>query len=712
MANDDSKTQKHIQQIPLSKIHELPGIIVPQQPDRAYGGLVSSIQSHGVTIPVILRLREDGEYQMVEGYRRRRACELAKRQDIPAQVYEMTVQEALSYRQKQKLHPETPVPGKLIPPPATEKSVVQPVPPSTAPGKVEEKDGKTPPAADTPSDKGKEKKEPPAAPGTAPGKAEEKDGKTPPAVDTPLDKGKEKKEPPAAPGTAPGKAEEKDGKTPPAVDTPPDKGKEKKEPPAAPGTAPGKAEGKDGKTPPAADTPPDKGKEKKEPPVVSGSVPGKVVEFPKKEAPAVAPAARGPVGTAITKIFEDRCDPPDEKALSTLPIPEKEGESYFITLHPAYLEKSKFNNFSIDQESDNFKELFKAIELAGIKDPVLARPKEGGGLEILSGQRRHMIGKMLNYPIPTIIQKIDDDDAKIIVADCNLHRDKISSYDLSRALRMKMDGMKRKAGRRRKNDPTIPKLNTDEQLAKEMGMTVSKLNRLIRLSEATKEVCNAYDQNEIELSIANALSFLTPEHQTQVLDLRDLGYKITTARVERLKPLDAAGKLTEQLMRDVLDDKDLIPKIPPQAPTMPTAPATPANPPAPAAPSAAPAAPAPQVTPPPPAEPLTPPVPTAGAVPALAPGGTAGISSGGTPAGTPPTEIPPEDDVFKGKQERPENMKVILTGDRLRKYYPDVTMTPREIEEDIYGALEERRQRQEKQKAKEEIFKRPKDKGR
>ena len=670
MANDDSKTQKHIQQIPLSKIHELPGIIVPQQPDRAYGGLVSSIQSHGVTIPVILRLREDGEYQMVEGYRRRRACELAKRQDIPAQVYEMTVQEALSYRQKQKLHPETPVPGKLIPPPATEKSVVQPVPPSTAPGKVEEKDGKTPPAADTPSDKGKEKKEPPAAP-----------------------------------GTAPGKAEEKDGKTPPAVDTPPDKGKEKKEPPAAPGTAPGKAEGKDGKTPPAADTPPDKGKEKKEPPVVSGSVPGKVVEFPKKEAPAVAPAARGPVGTAITKIFEDRCDPPDEKALSTLPIPEKEGESYFITLHPAYLEKSKFNNFSIDQESDNFKELFKAIELAGIKDPVLARPKEGGGLEILSGQRRHMIGKMLNYPIPTIIQKIDDDDAKIIVADCNLHRDKISSYDLSRALRMKMDGMKRKAGRRRKNDPTIPKLNTDEQLAKEMGMTVSKLNRLIRLSEATKEVCNAYDQNEIELSIANALSFLTPEHQTQVLDLRDLGYKITTARVERLKPLDAAGKLTEQLMRDVLDDKDLIPKIPPQAPTMPTAPATPADPPAPAAPTL-------QVTPPPPAEPPTPPVPTAGAVPALAPGGTAGISSGGTPAGTPPTEIPPEDDVFKGKQERPENMKVILTGDRLRKYYPDVTMTPREIEEDIYGALEERRQRQEKQKAKEEIFKRPKDKGR
>ena len=64
-----------------------------------------------------------------------------------------------------------------------------------------------------------------------------------------------------------------------------------------------------------------------------------------------------------------------------------------------------------------------------------------------------------------------------------------------------------------------------------------------------------------------------------------------------------------------------------------------------------------------------------------------------------------EDDPFKGKQERAENTKVILSGDRLRKYYPDVSMTPREIEEDIYGKLERCRQMDEKQKAKDSIFK-------
>ena len=64
-----------------------------------------------------------------------------------------------------------------------------------------------------------------------------------------------------------------------------------------------------------------------------------------------------------------------------------------------------------------------------------------------------------------------------------------------------------------------------------------------------------------------------------------------------------------------------------------------------------------------------------------------------------------DDDPFKGTQERPEVTKVILTGDRLRKYFPDVSMTPREIEESVYSALEERRQRQMKEQQKAAIFK-------
>jgi len=99
MAKENSKDPAILQpqQIPLSKIHDLPGVFVGRQPDKSYGGLVTSIQAGGVKEPVVLRLREDGEYQLVTGYRRLRARELAKKQDIPALVYEMSIQEAQDY---------------------------------------------------------------------------------------------------------------------------------------------------------------------------------------------------------------------------------------------------------------------------------------------------------------------------------------------------------------------------------------------------------------------------------------------------------------------------------------------------------------------------------------------------------------------------------------------------------------------------------------
>lgn len=601
---DPSKT--HVQTIPLAKIHDLPGVPVVKQPDKSYGGLVSSIQASGVKEPVILRQREDGEYQLLHGSRRRRASELAKKKEIPALVYEMTEKEAVEYAKKRLNKPDLPIPGKLQTAPVQEDKA--------APTKEADGKGKAAPTA------GDETK---AAPKDKP-------------------EGKEK---PAEPA-------DKDEKPTTEV-----KGKPEEKKEAA-------ATAQEDKIKPAS-------KEKAAAPAVPAG-----------------PAATGPSGTAIKQVFDPRLAPPSEKDLTTLPAPQG-GEAYFITLHPGYLEKSKYNEFSVDRESENFKELFKAIELAGVKDPVLARPKEGGGLEILSGQRRHLVATELNYPVPTIVQNIDDDDAKIIVADCNLHRDKITSFDLSRALRMKMDGMKRKAGRRKKSDPTAPQLNSDEALAKEMGMSVSKLNKVLRLSEATKEVCTQYDAGDIELSIAYALSFLKPKTQDEVVNLSNLGYKLSTKRIERMKPLEKKGKLTDAAMRDILEDKDLTPPQQ-QTPAVPTAGSVPnsAVPTVPAVPTA-PAA-GEQPLPPSPDVDTTP-----GGENAPAPGAAAQVQT--APTGDKAKED--EDDITKGKQERPEHTKIVLTGDRLRYYFPDVNMTPREIEESIYSALEERRQRQERMKA-------------
>ena len=705
MANETSKTTSPgnasptPQQIPLAQIRDLPGIVnIRTYTPKDLGGLVSSIQSVGVREPIIVRHSEDGMYQLLAGQRRRKASELAKKTTIPALVYEMALEEARSYHKAQALDPKAVIPGKLVtlsadepsrseekPPavPAADKDKQNEKPAPTAPMKSDltKAEEKTPVVPADDKDKQNEKPTPTAPIKSEPTKAEEK----PPVVPVVADKDKEtEKSASVVPAKSEAvKVEEKSAAAPANAD----KSKEAEKPAAATPakSEPAKTEGKMSATPAAMD----KGKEaeKSAPAASTKAAPAKPAAMP------AGPAAVGPTGTAITQVFDARLNPPDEKALKDLPIP-KEGESYFITLHPAYLERSKYNNFSVDKDSDNFKELYKAVELAGIKDPVLARPKEGGGLEILSGQRRHLIGTELNYPIPTIIQRIDDADAKILVADSNLHRDKISTYDLSRALKMKMEGMKQKAGRKKKGE-LGEKLNTDEAIAKEMGITVSKFNRMLRMSEATKDVCSKVDDGTLALSIASALSFLKPKNQDMAVRLSDLGYRLSTERVEYLKRVEKADRLTEDAMRKVLEGENIL--DPPKVVPLPVKQEK--NSPAAVQPAPQVAATAPSPSPVIPSSPDVA-VPPAHVVPTTAV--PVSVVNRDASSGTVPEQ---EDDPFKGKQERAENTKVILSGDRLRKYYPDVSMTPREIEEDIYGKLERCRQMGEKQKAKDSIFK-------
>lgn len=678
-ARDPTKPEIKPVSIPLSKIHDLPGSVFAPPSPKSLEALTSSIVLKGVQEPVILRQREDGEFQIVSGNRRRKSSELAKKTEIPAFIYDMTEKEAKDFRFRNK--GEGTPPGKLLP--ESEIGKKREVP-AKAEDKAAEKAPVTPPK---PSEKAAEVKPVPTPDLKKP---EEK-----PKVTAPPEKADSGGKKPDVPQKPPEKPAEV--KTAPAL--------EPKKPEEKPKTAaPTEKSDTDGKTPTKQPTPMKKAAEVKPAPAF---MPG--------------PAALGPSGTKITKIFDERLMPPDEQAMKDLPIP-KDGESYFITLHPAYLEKSEFNTVSVDVTSDDYKELKKSIELNGVKDPVLTRINPKGGLEILSGQRRHMIARELNYPVPAIIQKIDDNDAMILVADSNLHRPHISTYDLSRTLRNKMTAMKRKAGRKKRGAPGADELNSDEMLAKEMGISTSKLNRIIRLSEASKAVCDAVDDNSLELSIASALSFLKPEHQNAVIDLMGINLKPTVKRVQRLRDAEKGGKLDDKTMRDILEDKDLQPVKPPEPPK--PAP-TQSAPPFPVAsmvtPNASPtpAVGAPQVTPKqislgmksimsePSKQESTPQPPAAQAAekPEIAPEPVSNVipisAESKQPGGSKTDEEPI---AHNSQRDSMYSTKVVLGGDRLRKYFPDVSMTPDEIVDSIYSALEERRQREARMKQKTEIL--------
>ena len=673
------------QQIPIEKIHDLPGVPIVKLADKSYGGLVASMLVDGVKEPVILRQREDGEYQLVSGFRRRRAAELAKLKELPALVYDMTEKEAMAYCEKRNAENPPPIPGKLI-----------------------EKAEKTPTEKATPKDeKAAESK-------AAPAPEAKPEGKKPdaPADKKPEEKPAEKKaaEPlkPEAPKAAPAPAAKPEDKKPdaPADKKPEEKPAEKKaaEPPKpeAPKAAP---------APPAkpeekkADAPADKKPEEKKAAPAPAKAPAKKTE--KAEKP-VGTAAVGPTGTLITKLLGEKLAPPTEKDKKALPIPG-EGEAFAVTLHPAYLKKADINTFSVDRSSDDFKELFKSIERFGVKDPVLARFGKDGELEIISGQRRHLIASELNYPVPTIIQQLDDDDARILVADGNLHREHISTYDLSRAVKMKSESMKRKVGRRSKFDTGPKKQYTDEAIAAEMGMSTAKLNRLMKLSEATKQICDLVDDNTIPLSVAYNIAFLTPKVQDAVADLIGINYKVNNENTQMLKKVAEKETLTTEKIKAVLDGQ-YPPK--PVEKAKPVAPVTPAAPAAPVTPAMGPASvpkssdiPAPPTTPAPPAAPVQP----AGTVVPFPDTNTAPVQPTAPVAQTPsaPTAAPVASvKAESGAQDRENSYetKIVLRGDRLRKYFPDVSMTPREIEDSIYDALEMRRQMQEKAKQKAEIL--------
>ena len=640
------------QQIPIEKIHDLPGVTDFKLPEKSYGTLVSSILVNGLREPVILRPLENGEYQLVHGYRRRKAAELAKLKTLDALVFDMTEKEAKDYRVAVAANPEAPIPGKLVEKPAERKA--------------------TPPKEEKPTEKKSdsvpaEKKADDKQPAKTAEPQEKKAEVAPPAQAKASDeKPAEKKAEAAAPPAA--KPEEKKPAEPPK----PDKG--------------AKADDQEEKKAAEAAAPAATEKAKKAAPA---KAPAKEEEKP------VGTAAVGPAGTTITKLLGEKLSPPTEKDKKALPVPG-DGEAFSVVLHPAYLKKADINTFSVDRDSDDFKELFQSIKRFGVKDPVLARFNKDGELEILSGQRRHLIASELNYPVPTIIQQLDDDDARILVADGNLHREHISTYDLSRALRMKADSMKRKAGRKIRGAKSGPE--TDEIIAKEMGMSTMKLNRLMKLSEATRSICDLVDEGRLPTSVAYNIAFLQPKHQDTVADLIGINVKVNNENTGILKKVASTESLTEQKIRDVLEGK-----YPPKVVEKPK----PVAPPPPAAQPMAPASVSKSsdisVPPVPPAQPKAPdnvvPFPSTGTAPTQA---TPSVTPGKETS--PAAAVPPKPAAEPQDRENSYETKIVLRGDRLRKYFPDVSMTPREIEDSVYDALELRRQMQEKAKQKAEIF--------
>ena len=279
------------------------------------------------------------------------------------------------------------------------------------------------------------------------------------------------------------------------------------------------------------------------------AVPQKTPEQP-KDAVAATRTADGPKGSAVTKVFEDRLDAPAEADFFKLPIPN-EGEIYSMAVHPAYLKDFLDHPFTVNRETQDYKDLFESIKNYGIREPVLCRPGRNGGLEIISGHRRHDIGAQLNYPIPVLIERVDEDDAQIQCVDGNLHRKDIPISELARAAQMKMDALKRKAGRRSKADilaGKAPMKRSDEQVGEDLGMSRASVQRLMRVNQLEEPLKKMVDKKELPLDTAEQISHMKPAEQKTLVDaIEKEGGKVPSkTEATKLKEESRAGTLTPQ----------------------------------------------------------------------------------------------------------------------------------------------------------------------
>lgn len=206
-------------------------------------------------------------------------------------------------------------------------------------------------------------------------------------------------------------------------------------------------------------------------------------------------------------------------------------------------------------DDESMADLVHSIEMNGVMNPVIARRKEDGRYELISGHRRKFACEKLGLElIPIIVRELSRDDAIIAMVDSNLHREHILPSEKAKAYKMKMDAMKRQGKRTDLTSvPLAQKSKTTRELVGEAnGESPDQVRRYIRLNELTPKLLDLVDEGKIGFRPAVELSYLTEEEQQDLLE---------TIESEEATPSLAQAMRMKDLSKNCELDMDAIFKI-------------------------------------------------------------------------------------------------------------------------------------------------------
>ena len=207
---------------------------------------------------------------------------------------------------------------------------------------------------------------------------------------------------------------------------------------------------------------------------------------------------------------------------------------------------------------DTLTEMAESIRDYGVLVPALVRPKEDGSYEMIAGHRRKKASELAGRTsISCIVRELSDDEATIIMVDSNLQRDVLLPSEKAFAYKMKLDAMKRQAGRPKNNSvPLGQNLTSREMLADKSPDSNTQIQRYIRLTNLIPKILDMVDENKIAMRPAVELSYLTEYEQKMLYETMELeDCTPSHAQAIKMRNFSKAGKLTEEVILSIIQEE-------------------------------------------------------------------------------------------------------------------------------------------------------------
>lgn len=225
--------------------------------------------------------------------------------------------------------------------------------------------------------------------------------------------------------------------------------------------------------------------------------------------------------------------------------------------------------YTIDRPTPDLVRLMDSIEHIGIAEPLIVRPRDAGGYEIISGHRRDYCAKAVGLDTrPVIVRNYSDEEADILVVDYNINREDLLPSEKAKAYKLKLDAMKRQGQRTDLTSdqvgPMLTGVRTNQVLAEQVSDSKTQVQRYIRLNKLIPPLLEAVDSGTVKfVPAADFLSHLSEKEQTYLLLVMERDeVSPSLGQAQRLKQLSGEGKLENNIIDLIMrEEKPLERKV-------------------------------------------------------------------------------------------------------------------------------------------------------